>query len=33
MPERSESVVAAASGDDSAQNFGNGEGRRHGVEK
>jgi hypothetical protein len=33
MPKRGESILAAASGDDSAQNFGNGEGRRHGVEK
>ena len=33
MPKRSEGVVAAASGDDGPKYFGDGEGRRHGVEE
>ena len=33
MAKRGESVVAAASGDDSTENFGDGEGRRHGMEE
>jgi hypothetical protein len=33
MTKRGEGVVTAAPGDDGAKNFGNREGRRHGVEE
>jgi hypothetical protein len=33
MPKRGERVVATASGDDGAKDFGDGKGRRHGVKE